>query len=100
MEWLSREHAKCSPLREMSPDFVATHPNRGLGVHEAILRSPRAFTVPAIRSWPEYRDEFVSGMDRIWMLEEEAGAVLQRIEARAQKQLDHAAWRRRRRQLS
>jgi ABC-type glycerol-3-phosphate transport system substrate-binding protein len=94
VELLSRLHAKCSPLRRVSEDFRRDHPNRALAVHERLLKSPRTFTAPAIRTWPHYRDEFVAGMDRIWSLSEPAESVLQSIEAAAQAKID-LAWERR-----
>ncbi len=97
IEQLSREHCKNSPLAASSPEFLSSHPNPFVHVHDAIAQSPRAFVFPRTRTWPEYEKEFNAGMQRMWRLQEPAAGALERIQDRAQAQLDDAALRRTRR---
>lgn len=88
VEHLARRHAKPSTLRAAATSFRAAHPNRALDVHEAQLRSPRAFSVPPLRAWPFYRDEFNSAFERIWRLEADPADALAAVERRVQARLD------------
>lgn len=91
LEALAHDHAKPSPLAEVSPDFIANHPNRYIAMHNRLVQSPRAFPKPVTRVWPEYESEFVAAMGAIWELRVTARDSLTAIERRAQAILDLAA---------
>lgn len=97
LESLAREHAKPSPLAEVSPDFVSSHPNRAIAMHNRLVQSPRAFPKPPTRVWPQYEAEFISKMGAMWDLRIAAADALREIETRAQGFIDLAAERSRRR---
>ncbi len=88
MERLSAAHCKNSPLRTSSEQFVATHPNRFLHVHDAIANSPRAFLFPRTRIWSEYVAQFDASMQGMWRLQTPASVALERIERIVQARLD------------
>ncbi|MFN0011401.1 MAG: ABC transporter substrate-binding protein [Phycisphaerales bacterium] len=97
VELLAKAHCKPSPLLDQSEDFIRTHPNRGIAVHDAITRSERAFIPPPTRVWQQFKDEFDTQVQRMWRLEVEAGDALAALQPRAQALIDRAASERRRR---
>lgn len=86
-EELSKAHGKSSPLRHVSADFAATHPNRSVGAFDAVVKSPRACILPQTRVWQQYADMTSGLFDQAW-----DGApvepALARVQARAQELLD------------
>jgi ABC-type glycerol-3-phosphate transport system substrate-binding protein len=97
VEFLSKVHCKNSPLATASEAFTRDHPNRYVGVHARIADSERAYVFPRTRTWEQYVAEFNAAMQRMWTLQEEAGAALARVQSAAQAELDLAAERRARR---
>jgi multiple sugar transport system substrate-binding protein len=91
VEFMAREHFKNSPLVASSDDFLRTHPNRGVRVHDAIAQSDKAYLCPRTRTWPQFKDELDAAMQRMWGLEESAAAVLATVRSRTQEFLDRAA---------
>ncbi len=96
-ELLAAAHCKPSPLLDQSAEFVARHPNRGIAVHDALARSPRAFVPPRTRVWQQFKDEFDTAVQRMWRLEVEPAEALAGVQARAAAMLARAADERRRR---
>jgi len=90
-ERLATAHCKPSPLTSVSAEFLAGHPNRGIGVHYDILRSDRAFVPPRTRVWQQFKDEFDSVVQRMWRLEVPAAEALPRLQVRVQSLIDQAA---------
>lgn len=91
MVWqLARAHTKINPLREGDEEFVADHPNKGIGVHNAIAASSRAFVAPATRAWPQYRDAIDTGVQRLWRLEATPEEELPVLARRGQAAIDRA----------
>ncbi|HZW08399.1 MAG TPA: extracellular solute-binding protein [Phycisphaerales bacterium] len=97
LEALARDHAKPSPLADVSPGFVASHPNRWIAMHNGLVRSARAFPKPPTRVWSQYEAEFITKMGAMWDLRVDAATALREIQARAQGFIDLAAERSRRR---
>jgi maltose-binding protein MalE len=97
VEYMAREHFKNSPLATSSDDFLRTHPNRGVRVHDAIAQSERAYLCPRTRTWPQFKDEFDAAMQQMWGLKEPAAVALAAIQDRTQGFLDRAAQQRARR---
>lgn len=100
IESLSAAHGKNSPLVKQSDGFEKGHVNRFVRVHSQIANSPRAYTFPRTRTWPEYVAEFDAAMQRMWRLEAQAGTALAAVRSAAQGQLDRAAAARARRSAS
>jgi multiple sugar transport system substrate-binding protein len=97
VEELATAHCKPSPLVELSPGFLAGHPNRGVSVHYDILRSDRAFVPPRTRAWQQFKDEFDTVVQRIWRLEVEPREAMRTLEVRTQGFVDRAVEQRTRR---
>jgi ABC-type glycerol-3-phosphate transport system substrate-binding protein len=97
VEYLSREHYKNSPLAASSEEFLRTHPNRGVRVHDAIAQSTRSFLCPRTRTWPQFKDEFDAAMQRMWGLERSAKEELATVRGKTQGVLDRAAGQKKRR---
>ncbi len=89
-EKLARAHCKPSPLAVVSPEFLATHPNRGIRVHYDIFKSRRAFVAPQTRVWQQFKDETDSAVQRVWRLELPAPRVMAALQPRTQGLIDRA----------
>jgi len=97
VEFLSTVHCKNSPLAVSSPEFLANHPNRGVRVHDAIAKSPRAYLCPRTRTWLQFKEEFDAAAESIWTLRSPADKELGALQGRTQALLDRASDQRRRR---
>ncbi|MBC7771922.1 MAG: extracellular solute-binding protein [Pyrinomonadaceae bacterium] len=96
-EKLAYLHCKSSPMRRLSPGFMENHPSpRCVGVHDAVVRSPRATILPQTRAWQQMADLTNGAFDAIWNGAEPA-SVLARIQSRAQENVDKAEAMKRRR---
>ncbi len=89
-EALATAHAKGSPLRAVSAEFRATHPNRCVGVHDAITASPDVLILPQTRVWQAYADLMTGMFDAVWR-GQPVTATLGDVERRAQSMMDQAA---------
>lgn len=97
-EELARAHFKPSPLVEMSPGFLGSHPNPCVAVHDRIAKSPAARILPRTRTWKQYSDLITSAFDAVWSGADPA-TELEMVRARAQELIDTVAARRRVRQV-
>ncbi len=98
IELLNAGHAKPSPLATSSESFRRDHPNSVVEAHEALLRSPNAYTTPWISSWQELAMALGAGLDTIWNLRSEsARGPLAEVQREAEAILARAADRRGRR---
>jgi ABC-type glycerol-3-phosphate transport system substrate-binding protein len=97
VEYLSTVHCKNSPLAVSSETFLDKHPNKGVRVHDAIAKSPRAYVCPRTRTWLQFKEEFDAAAEHIWTLTSPAKAELGALQGRTQALLDRAADQRRRR---
>ena len=100
VEFLCAAHAKPSPLARSSESFREDHPNRGIAVHEAILRSPSAYSAPTLTVWPEYADEINNALQRAWLLESSAAEAIADAHARAAAAVARAKETQRRRRAA
>lgn len=98
LEQLAAAHGKNSPLREASPAFVETHPNRSIATHNQLANSPGAYLFPRLRVWPRYVSEFDAGFQSLWLLERSADEMLGRIQSTAQREIASSRARRARRE--
>ncbi len=96
-ERLALAHCKPSPLLETSAEFERAHPNRGIGVHKAILASERAFIAPPTPVWQRLKDEFDGMVLRIASGSEEPARACADLQRRAQRMIDDAETTRKRR---
>lgn len=97
VEYLSTRHFKNSILADVSEGFIREHPNRGVAVHNAVARSPRAFLAPRTRKWPEIKDGVDALFQRLWGHEAPLEKELAKVDRHMQDVLDHTAEQRRRR---
>lgn len=82
-EQLSLVHAKPSPFREVSSEFIANHPNRMVGVHTQMLASDRAVVWPRVPVWPFYADEVRRAVDKVWERESmDVGKLMGEVQRR------------------
>jgi multiple sugar transport system substrate-binding protein len=87
-EQLALAHFKTSPLASASDEYRRLHGNRGIGVHEALLRSENAYTPPRTRVWQQFKDEFDTRVKQLWQLEAEPAPAMQALQTRVQSLLD------------
>ena len=79
-EKLARAQQKFTALREVSPDFIAHHPNPAIRQFIELARSPNATPVPRLSNWREYDIEMTIAAMRVrylLMSPEDALAVVQ-----------------------
>lgn len=65
LELLNMGHKKFTPLREVSPEFLANHPNPHIELFIELAKSPNAFYAPLMSAWYEYNDEITPAFDRV-----------------------------------
>jgi len=107
-EKLALGHRKFTALRDVSPTFLAQHPNPHIRAFIQLASSSNAHAVPRLGIWREYSEEMrVAGGNALWQVSspEEALARVQRRVAwrwaRAQARWDRVAetrqeeWRKR-----
>ena len=78
IEWICWNHYKNGPLINPSREFLETHPNPGVAIHEHVARAAGARTDPPLPNWFQILDEFMAAYRDIW-----AGSST--IEARLKK---------------
>jgi multiple sugar transport system substrate-binding protein len=88
MEKLCLGQRKFSPLAELSPDFIARHPNPHIAIFIELARSPNARTVPRITIWNEYKEELLVAADQVTALLKTPEAALATVQQRSQWKLD------------
>jgi ABC-type glycerol-3-phosphate transport system substrate-binding protein len=98
VEALATAHCKNSTLARSSVDFLEKHPNRGVRVHDAIVKSPRSYIAPRTASWPQLKEEINASFQSIWTMRAAPESELVSLRGRAQVILDRAADQRRRRE--
>ncbi len=95
MELLCMGQRKHSPLRDVSPEFLAEHENPYIRVFIDLAYSPNAIATPRMSVWDEYRDEMVNAFDEIWLCRATPQEALESVQARIQEKLDQKIERRR-----
>ena len=66
IEWICWIHYKNSPLISPSEEFIATHPNPVIDVHERMARSEQAQSEPQLANWSEVRSTWEATYSDIW----------------------------------
>ncbi|MGD8237169.1 MAG: ABC transporter substrate-binding protein [Armatimonadota bacterium] len=95
MELLCMGQRKHTPLRAVSPEFLAEHENPYIEVFIDLAYSPNAVATPKMSVWDEYRDEMVSAFDQIWLCRGTPRDVLGAVQKRIQEKLDREIQRQR-----
>ncbi|WP_432798452.1 ABC transporter substrate-binding protein [Poriferisphaera sp. WC338] len=93
MEKLCTGHRKFSPLADVSDEFIDQHPNPYIEVFMNLAKSENARYVPRITIWNEYKDELLTGLDRIRSMDVSTEASLQEVSSRTQWKMDRTAKR-------
>jgi ABC-type glycerol-3-phosphate transport system substrate-binding protein len=93
MEKLNRGQLKFSPLAEISPSFVANHPNPYIRLFIDLARSPNACTGPRTSIWTAYNEELRVAADRVLALQATPTEALQKVQRRVQPKFDRL-WQR------
>ena len=88
MEMLCLKQRKFSPLRKVSPQFYAQHPNPFIKLFADLTNSPNVATTPKIGIWPEYLDTIKNAFDEISLQKKTAKQALDDVQARMQPKLD------------
>ncbi len=88
VEMLSTVHCKNSPLAEVTPDFLAKHPNKGIQTFSQIAASPRGFRCPPTRTWLQFKDLCDALMQQVWTQKGSARSLLAAAASRTQSILD------------
>ncbi len=87
-EKLATLQRKFTALRDVSPGFVARHPNRAIGLFVQLARSPAARFVPRLSLWREYDNEMSVAADRVRNLLATPEAALAEVQQRVQWRSD------------
>ncbi len=90
MEKLCMGHRKFSPLRDVSADFVTSHPNPNIQVFIDLAGSPNALSTPEMVIWTEYNDELSVAADRIFSGTANAEQAMNDVVERMQWKFDRA----------
>jgi multiple sugar transport system substrate-binding protein len=96
MELLCMGQRKHTPLRAVSPEFLAKHENPYIRVFIELAHSPNAVATPKMSVWDEYRDELISAFDQIWLCRATPRQALEAVQERIQAKLDREIRRERR----
>ncbi len=88
MEMLCLGQKKLSPLRAVSPEFLAKHPNPYIGLFTRLAYSKNAYSTPKIGIWKEYNDEINATLDTIMLMQKTPQQALDDLAARMQPKLD------------
>lgn len=97
MEMLCMGQKKLSPLRKVSPEFLATHPNPYIKLFTDLAYSKNAYSTPKLGIWKEYNDEINAGFDAIMLMQKTPQQALDDVAKRMQPKLDLYLRRRRQR---
>jgi ABC-type glycerol-3-phosphate transport system substrate-binding protein len=88
MELLCMGQKKQTPLRKVSPEFLANHPNPYVDLFIKLSYSPNAATTPKLGVWPEYESEINAAFDSIMLNEKTPQQALDEVAKRMQPKLD------------
>lgn len=88
MEMLCLGQKKQSPLRKVSPEFWAKHPNPAIRLFDRLGYSKNAFSTPKLGIWKEYDDEINAAFDAIMLRRKTAQQAMDDVAARMQPKLD------------
>ncbi len=96
MELLCMGQRKHTPLRAVSGEFLAKHPNPYIEVFIDLAHSANAVSTPKMSLWIEYRDEMTAAFDEVWLCRKAPEQALGEVKQRIQRKLDRELARQRR----
>ena len=88
MEMLCMGQKKLSPLREVSKEFLTTHPNPRIKLFTDLAYSKNAFAAPSMGIWTEYNNEINAAFDSIMLMQKTPQKAMDDVAARMQPKLD------------
>ncbi|HZT42278.1 MAG TPA: ABC transporter substrate-binding protein [Chthonomonadaceae bacterium] len=88
MEMLCLGQRKHTPLRKVSPEFWAHHPNPYIKLFASLPYSKNAISPPKIGIWPEYGSELNNVFDEISLMQKTPQQALDDVQARMQAKWD------------
>lgn len=88
MEKLCLGQRKFTALAQVSPEFIARHPNPFITTFIESAKSPHAHYVPRLSTWQEYKDEMAVAVDRVLALEATPQEALDQVQQRMQWKFD------------
>ena len=96
MEKLCLGQLKFSPLRSVSPGFLAQHPNPHIRDFLALAQDEHARYAPRLGTWTEYASDMANTVSQISAGKEQAATALAATQQTQQRSLDHelARWQR------
>ncbi|MBI4551120.1 MAG: ABC transporter substrate-binding protein [Candidatus Latescibacteria bacterium] len=77
-----------TPLKTVSPAFLARHPHPNIRLFIDLTNSPRAFIAPQMPNWKEYQAELTDAVEQVWLLQATPEAAFAGVQARVQRSLD------------
>lgn len=91
VEYLSMVHCKNSTLVEVSPEFVAKHPNRGLATFAKVAGSSKAFRCAHTPAWMQFKDVCDTMFGDVWTGKDAAATIVRAAGVKSQEVLDESA---------
>ncbi|RYG26809.1 ABC transporter substrate-binding protein [bacterium] len=88
MEMLCMGQKKLSPLRKVSKEFIANHPNPRIKLFMDLAYSKNAFGVPKLGIWTEYNNEINAAFDAVMLMQKTPQQAMDDVAARMQPKLD------------
>lgn len=88
MELLCMGQKKFTPLRKVSPEFFAKHPNPYIKLFIDLSYSKNAITTPKIGIWPEYSSEINAAFDSIMLMQKTPQQAMDDVAKRMQPMMD------------
>lgn len=88
MELLCMGQKKESPLRKVSKEFLADHPNPYVKLFTDLAYSKNVIVPPKTGIWAEYQDEITTAFEDIYLLKKTPEQALNDVQARIQPKLD------------
>ncbi len=88
MEMLCLKQRKFSPLRDVSKDFYARHPNPFIKLFAEQTYGKNVILPPPIAIWPEYQDALKAAFDEISLEKKTPKQALDAVQAQMQPKLD------------
>jgi len=95
-EILNMGQRKFTPLLDVTPEFLRTHPNPQIEVFIDLAHSRNAVATPPMSVWNEYTDELGNAFDEIWLCRKTPEEAMRAVKGRIQKRLDWELRRERR----
>lgn len=87
-EKLARLQRKFTALREVSPEFLANHPNPAIRFFTELSRTPNARTTPRLAMWRDYDIEMTVAALSVRLQTKTPEAALAEVQKRVQWRLD------------